>query len=272
MKHDTFGIRRYAPCCYGGSNTRTAAAIALPNAVAAQTAPRTFVLVHGAWHGGWCWRRVSDRLARKGHKVYAPSLDRSCRSRASDLAAGEYHDAHHRHRQPDPLRGPARRRAGRPFLCRLLVISGVAEKSRDAIRSIVFLDAYVPQNGQSVLSLGSQGMRDNVNAAIKRGQTGMAPASAAYFSVNAKDRAYVDSKCTPQPVGTYGEAIVLTGAREKIAKKTYIRAKGWNAPGFDNVVTRLRSDPSWNLREIACGHDAMIDMPDRLTEMLIEAA
>src|SRR5271163_1011556 len=40
----------------------------------AQTAPKTFVLVHGTWHGGWCWRRVADALERKGHKVYAPSL------------------------------------------------------------------------------------------------------------------------------------------------------------------------------------------------------
>src|ERR1700694_2095217 len=41
---------------------------------AAQTAPKTFVLVHGAWHGGWCWRRVADRLERQGHKVFAPTL------------------------------------------------------------------------------------------------------------------------------------------------------------------------------------------------------
>src|SRR5690348_14108642 len=54
--------------------TGVAAATALPDVSDAQAAPRTFVLVHGAWHGGWCWRRVSDRLERKGHKVYAPSL------------------------------------------------------------------------------------------------------------------------------------------------------------------------------------------------------
>ena len=248
-----------------------AAATTLPNAVSAQTTPRTFVLVHGAWHGGWCWRRVSDRLSRAGHKVYAPSLtglaDRAHLISQQVNVTTHITDIVNLIRYED-LRDVVL--VGHSYAG--FVISGVAEKSRDAIRSIVFLDAYVPLNGQSVLSLGSQGMRDNVNAAIKRGATGMAPASAAYFSVNAKDRAYVDSKCTPQPVGTYGEAIVLTGAREKIARKTYIRAKGWNAPGFDNVVTRLRGDASWNLREIACGHDAMIDMPDRLADMLIEAA
>src|SRR5512145_150195 len=50
------------------------AATTLASPVPAQNAQRSFVLVHGAWHGGWCWRRVADRLERKGHKVYAPSL------------------------------------------------------------------------------------------------------------------------------------------------------------------------------------------------------
>jgi hypothetical protein len=39
-----------------------------------QTMPKTFVLVHGAWHGGWCWRRVADLLERQGHKVFTPTL------------------------------------------------------------------------------------------------------------------------------------------------------------------------------------------------------
>ena len=50
-----------------------AASGAAPTAQA-QAAPRTFVLVHGTWHGGWCWRRVADALERKGHKVYTPTL------------------------------------------------------------------------------------------------------------------------------------------------------------------------------------------------------
>src|ERR1700751_262659 len=39
-----------------------------------QSLPKTFVLIHGAWHGGWCWRRVADILEQKGHKVFAPTL------------------------------------------------------------------------------------------------------------------------------------------------------------------------------------------------------
>lgn len=248
-----------------------AGAIVVATPALAQPAPRTFVLVHGAWHGGWCWRRVADRLQRQGHKVYAPSLtglgDRS------HLLTGRVNLSTHiadianiiRFEDLTDIVLVGHSYAG-------FVISGVAEREGSKIRSIVFLDAFVPQNGQSVASLSSERLRGNVNAALQRGQAGMSPASAAYFNVNPKDRAYVDAKCTPQPVGTYNEALTLTGARERIARKTYIRAKGWNAPGFDAVAARLRSDPGWKVHDIPCGHDAMIDMPERLTELLLAAA
>ena len=236
-----------------------------------QPVPRTFVLVHGAWHGGWCWRRVADRLERRGHKVYAPSLT-GLADRAHLISSRVNVSTHItdianliRFEDLNEIVLVGHSYAG-------LVISGVAERAFAQIRSIVFLDAYVPQNGQSVYSLTSERLRETVNAAIKRGQTGMPPARAAYFNVNEKDRAFVDSKCTPQPVGTYNESLTLTGARERIAKKTYIRAKGFNAPGFDAVVARLRGDASWKIDEMPCGHDAMIDMPERLTELLLTAA
>src|SRR5579871_5059161 len=51
-----------------------AAAASSASAGSAQSAQKTFVLVHGAWHGGWCWRRVADLLEKSGHKVYTPTL------------------------------------------------------------------------------------------------------------------------------------------------------------------------------------------------------
>ena len=51
-----------------------AAALGATPALAQSGTPKTFVLVHGAWHGGWCWRRVSDLLEKKGHKVFTPTM------------------------------------------------------------------------------------------------------------------------------------------------------------------------------------------------------
>ena len=64
----------------------------------------------------------------------------------------------------------------------------------------------------------------------------------------------------------------LTGAREKIGKKTYIRAASYPNPGFDAAYARVKADKSWRTYEVPCGHDVMVDMPDRLAEILVEAA
>lgn len=252
-----------------GGTAASASVLAAP--AMAQAEPRSFVLVHGAWHGGWCWRRVADRLERKGHKVYAPSLtglgDRSHLLGTRPTVTTHIEDIANILRFEDLQRVVL---VGHSYGG--IVISGVAEKVLPQLASIVFLDAFVPSNGQTIMSLSRQGLRDAVSAAVKRGDLGIPPASAAYFGVNEKDRAFVDRKCTPQPIGTYGDPVKLSGAREKIAKKAYIRAKGFNSGGFDAIAARLRADRTWNVHDMPCGHDAMIDMPDRLTELLIAAA
>ena len=85
-------------------------------------------------------------------------------------------------------------------------------------------------------------------------------------------RAWVDSKCVPQPIGTFTEAMTITGARERIGKKAYIRAASYANPGFDKALARLKADKSWRTYGVPCGHDVMVDMPERLTEILLEVA
>ncbi|MDI4236488.1 hypothetical protein OZ411_27105 [Bradyrhizobium sp. Arg237L] len=65
---------------------------------------------------------------------------------------------------------------------------------------------------------------------------------------------------------------MLTGARECIAKKTYIRAHGYPAVHFDAVVNKLKDNPGWTMRELECGHDAMLDMPQQLADLLMASA
>ena len=153
-----------------------------------------------------------------------------------------------------------------------LVVSGVAEQSAAAIGSIVFLDAFVPENGQAMGDLTNQATRDALKAADERGDLGVPARSAAAFLVNEKDQAWVDAMCVPQPIGCMTEQMKLTGAREKIGKKSYIRAASYPNPGFDAAYARVKADKSWRTYEVPCGHDVMVDMPDRLAEILVEAA
>jgi hypothetical protein len=115
-------------------------------------------------------------------------------------------------------------------------------------------------------------VREAIAGLVEKGETAMKPVSAAVFRVNEKDRAWVDAMCTPHPVATLTDKITITGARDRIAKKSYIRAKGYPSVPFDGFQERLKADATWRVYELPCGHDVMVDMPDRLSEILVEVA
>src|SRR5262249_6689666 len=126
-----------------------------------------------------------------------------------------------------------------------VIISGVAEQVPSSIASIVFLDAFVPESGDSLETKASQPVREAIAALGPKGEIAMKPVPAAVFRVNEKDRAWVDAMCTPHPLATLTDKITLTGARDKIAKKAYIRAKGYPSAPFDGYQEKLKGNSAW---------------------------
>lgn len=219
---------------------------------------KTFVLVHGAWHGGWCWRRVNDRLVAKGHRVYAPTLtgvaDRSHLLSASVNLSTHIVDIANLIRWEE---------INDVVLCGHsyggMVVTGVADQMPKRISALVYLDAFVPESGQSWADLR---LRDT-----PAGLT-LPPTSAEVFRVNERDRQWVDRQCTPHPVACATEKLQLTGDHHAVPRKLYIRATDFPSVAFDRACERARSDPRWIVKELSCGHDAMLDMPDALAEIL----
>jgi pimeloyl-ACP methyl ester carboxylesterase len=241
-------------------------------AARAQSTPKTFVLIHGAWHGGWCWRRVSDLLEKQGHKVFAPTLT-GLGERSHLLSKDVNLDTHIADIvnvvKWEDLRD----------LC--LVVhsyggwpgSGALEQIGDRVSSIVWLDAFKPEDGQRGFDFTSEAFRKALLAAVEKGEPGRPAPKAEAFFVNEKDRAWVDSKLTPQPTGAGLQPIKLTGAREKVAKKTYIRAARYPQPTFDKALAECKADKSWRTFETtASGHDVMVDAPEWLVGILVQVS
>jgi pimeloyl-ACP methyl ester carboxylesterase len=247
------------------------AASSIAQTAQAQAAPKTFVLVHGTWHGGWCWRRVVDALGSKGHKVYAPTLtglaDRShLLTKDVDLTT-HVNDVVNLVKWEDLKDIVLVGHSSAGF-----VITQAAEQIGPQVSSIVYLDGFVPQPGDSLISLANPGPRKSLEDAVARGDLAAKPIPAAAFKVNEKDRPWVDAKCTPHPLAAVVEKVTAAGAREKIARKTYIRS-GFDSPVFDQTLAKLKAAPGWKTYEVtASGHDVMIDKPERLVEILLEVA
>ncbi len=181
---------------------------------------KTFVLVHGAWHGGWCWRRVADLLGGQGPQGVHADADRARRAQPS--AARRHQRQHPRHRRGQPAEMGA---AVRTWCCAAIPTAAwwcraSPSRSADTIGSIVFLDAFVPENGDSMADAHlAGGARQSARSRAERGDLGVPARSAAAFLVNEKDQAWVDALCVPQPIGTMTEKLALTGARERIAQE-----------------------------------------------------
>src|SRR5262249_44668452 len=147
-----------------------------------------------------------------------------------------------------------------------LVISGAIEKLVPQVSSIVYLDALLPENGQRGADLYSERSKQDLQVALTKGQASRPPPPVAAFKIkNPRDAEWVESKMTEQPVGVSLQPVTLTGARDKVAKKTYIRNVDYPMASFDLALKTVSQKGDWKTYAVAdSGHDTMIDRPDRL--------
>jgi pimeloyl-ACP methyl ester carboxylesterase len=230
----------------------------------------TYVLVHGAWHGSWCWKRVRAALQSAGHNVFTPTLtglaERShLNSAAIDLSI---HIA-------DIVNLIRWEELSDVVLCGHsyagCVITGVADQIPDRIRALVFLDAFLLENGESLMDIVPSEVAQTVREQARATGEGwrMNPIPAQFLGVrDPHDVAWVDAQCTPQAMATFEERIKLTGNLEHIQDIAYMfpterhpnllvsheraKAKGWK-------ICTIRNS----------AHDFMIDYPQKLAEFLL---
>jgi pimeloyl-ACP methyl ester carboxylesterase len=233
----------------------------------------TFVLVHGAWHGGWCWKRVARLLRGKGHEVFTPTL--TGLGERSHLMDRSINLETHINDIVGVLRWEELKDV---VLCGHsyggMVISGVAEKAAERIRSLVYLDAFVPGNGACLFDFVPPELSGNMRADAQQNGEGykISPIPAEGFNVNAADAAWVNAMCVKQPLATFEQRVKLTGAVERAAKRLFILAAGWGPSPFTPFAEKLGADPAWRVMSIACGHDVMVDRPQELADALAAAA
>jgi pimeloyl-ACP methyl ester carboxylesterase len=231
----------------------------------------TFVLVHGAWHGSWCWQRVRRSLQRAGHEVFTPTLtgvaDRS--HLISPQVTLETHIA-------DVVNLIRWEDLTDVVLCGHsyggCVITGVADRVAERLRSILYLDAFVLEDGQGLHDVVPAPLRDaQVQGANAAGDGWrVSPIPAAAFNVNPADRAWVDAQCTPQSLATFQQKLTVRNTLPP-EKVMHVLATGYGQTPF-RPFHELAKRKGWRTLTIDCGHDVMLDRPGELVAMLEAAA
>ena len=246
----------------------------------------TFVLVHGAWHGGWCWRDVRAILRAQGHEVFTPTLT-GLGERSHLLSRDIGMDTHVTDvanvivwEELDEVILVGHSYGGN-------VITGVADRIKDRLGHAVYLDAFVPGDGDSPASMAvtipnPDATEADIGAEIKRRldraneQGGSTTHYTNLFDIPEdppEPYRWVERRITRHPVRTQIEPIRLANGGSDGLPRTYILCAGSEGPTpFKILARRFRDDPSWRYRELPTGHDAMVTMPDETASLLIEAA
>ena len=233
----------------------------------------TFVLVHGAWSGGWCYHKVAALLRARGHSVFTPTLTGQG-ERSHLLSAGVNLSTH----IADVIGVFDYEEIGSAVLAGHsyggMVVTGVADKIAERVSALVYLDAFLPESGQSLfdINIPANTQRFVANAGNHGGLAVPSP-PAAFFNVNAADAARVDRLATPFPMAAMAERLTLTGAHKNVRGHVYVHGTVLPRESpFKPFYDRVRDDPAWTAHALACGHHVMLDLPEKTAEILHAAA
>ncbi len=238
----------------------------------------TFVLVHGAWHGGWCYRDTAQALRAAGHTVFTPTHT-GLGERAHQNGEAITLETHIR----DVVGCIEAEELNDIILCGHsyggMVITGVADRMPERIRSLVYLDAFLPENGDSLIGLLGQALPAEVAAQFVgafrgtalAGHSGMMqPIPAEAFNVLPANRAWVERRCVPQALATFDMPVLLTGDHAKVKQRLYILADNWEPSPFRYFAKKVEGQPGWRVTKLPSSHDVMVDMPKELAAELIK--
>jgi pimeloyl-ACP methyl ester carboxylesterase len=231
----------------------------------------SYLLVHGAWHGGWAWQRVLPALRAAGHEAHTPTLagvsDRAhllSRSITLETHVADITGYLEAYDLTDVVL------VGHSYGGQ--VISGVADRTPERIKIRVYLDAFLASDGEAAIDLlppaVAQHFRDSV---AERGFGWLIPPRplAGLGVTEEADLAWLTPRLTPHPWSTFAEPIRLTGAADANGVPgVYIECAAGGRP-FQSQAARA-ADRGWPVHELPTGHEAMVTRPAELGKLLLD--
>ncbi len=235
----------------------------------------TFVLVHGAFEAGWYWRPVARILRSAGHEVFTPSLT-GLGERAHLMSPKVDLDTHIADvvgvMVSEELDGVVL--AGHSYGG--MVITGAADRAPDRagerVTSLVYLDAFVPEDGEAVFDIVPPERRAALEAAAAEGGDGwrIPPPPAVDWGVTDPDlQVWLDRLSVAHPLATMTQPIRLSGA--KVAERHYVLAARYDPSPFQRFAAAFDGAPGWTVHRIDEGHMLPVTAPEEVCRSLIAA-
>ena len=231
----------------------------------------TIVLVHGAWHGGWCWSRVLPLLTEAGASVTAPTL----------TGLGERAHLINRHVDLETHVTDIINHIDYEELTNVMLVghsyagfpaSLAAARRPDVVSHLILLDSYFPLEGETILDHLGPDFANDFNAKAAADLEWNIPAlPAEACGLEGDNAAWVNRNLTPHPIATHTQ--VAKYGPEELPRRTYVRCtESTIAPIFQKSRDNVQADGGFQMVEIASGHDVMVEQPQLLSETLMTLA
>lgn len=233
---------------------------------------RQYVLVHGAWHGAWAWHRLAPLLREAGHTVSAPTLS-GLGERAHYKPEHGGLDVHVQdilsHLQMEDLSQAVL--VGHSYAgC---VVSGVLAARQGRVAHAVYLDAFVPGNGQGLSSYVPAPVKaDYERLAAAAGLVPPPPPSSwgeRWGISDAALLAWAQARITPQAALSFTQSVQGDPFADPGVRLSYLKCAQNPNPGFRNIATAVQKDPRFRYAEVDGHHNVMLIQPERLASALL---
>jgi pimeloyl-ACP methyl ester carboxylesterase len=241
----------------------------------------TFLLVHGAWLGAWNWTRVTPLLRDAGHRVFTPTLTGlGERSHLAHPLIGL--DTH----VQDVVNVLTFEDLNEVVLLGHsnggTLITAVADRMPERLAHLVYLDAFVPEDGRSTADLITYPRQVWAERVRTEGFGWLIPSLQAvpwddfvrdvWRVTDDVERCWLVERLRPTPFKTFTDPVRLTNPASAAVPRTYIRCLHHPSPRFDEFAEMSRRTTGWRCRELASAHLPMITMPREFADLLLEIA
>ena len=232
----------------------------------------TFVVCHGAWSAGWAWKKVRPLLRAAGHEIFTPTYT-GLGERAHQVSRAIDLDTHIGDvvavLDCEDLRNVVL--VGHSYGG--MVATGVADRAAERISRLVYVDAFVPGNGQSLFDfLPAQERARRHEGAAAQGDGWLLPPNPIPPDTSPEDVAWITARRRWQPIGCFVQPLTLKNANANLPR-SYIYCTRTTADGtFGQFAKRFRSDPGWQFFEIDASHSPNVTAPEALARLLDQIA
>jgi pimeloyl-ACP methyl ester carboxylesterase len=230
-----------------------------------QPSAKIFMVCHGAWSAGWAWKKLHPLMQAAGHRLVTPTYtglgERAHLANPSiDLETHitdvlnviRYEDLHDIVLLGHSYGG--------------MVATGVADRVRDRIRQLIYLDAFVPRDGQSLLDLNEQA-RQSMRDRVKSGDGWRVPPNPTPPDTSPADLAWVSERRVDMPIKCFEQGLKL-GDEPKMPRSYIYATRITPADTFGPFAKRARSEPGWGYHEIDASHSPNVTAPEALMGVL----